>query len=76
MTAHRQDLDQAILKAFKIANDTGRPDIADHLLHALECLCGDLERGCLAEAYRIICDESDSRLPNPVQKGSKRKRPN
>lgn len=75
MIAHRRDLDQAILKAFKIANDTGRLDIADHLLRALECLCGDLGRGCLDEAYRIVCDESDSRDPKADRKGGRRKRP-
>ncbi|MDH4989165.1 hypothetical protein QEZ47_27400 [Aminobacter anthyllidis] len=76
MIARRQHLDQAILEAFKIANDAGRLDVADHLLHALECLCGDLERRCLDEAYRIVCDESGDLQPKAGRKSGCRKRPN
>lgn len=71
MIAHRQDLDKAILKAFKIANDVGRLDIADHLLKALECLCGDYGRGCLDQAYRIVCDGTES---PPTDRSSRRKK--
>ncbi|KUM28557.1 hypothetical protein AU467_34610 [Mesorhizobium loti] len=49
-------LERQILAAFKLAHDTGRLAVADHLLCALECLCGDACRGtALGEAYRAIC---------------------
>jgi hypothetical protein len=51
-----QRLDRSILAAFKHANDAGRLDVAEHLLCALECLCGDAVEGSAAgEAYRVIC---------------------
>lgn len=51
-----QPLDRSILAAFKHAQDAGRLDVADHLLCALECLCGEaLEGNAAGEAYRTIC---------------------
>lgn len=52
-----QRLDRSILTAFKHAHDVGRLDVAEHLLCALECLCGDdaVEESAAGEAYRVIC---------------------
>lgn len=52
-----QPLDRSILAAFKQAHDVGRLDVAEHLLCALECLCGDdaVEESAAGEAYRVIC---------------------
>lgn len=73
MTAKRtmgqssRPLDRSILAAFTTAHEAGRLDVAEHLLCALECLCGGAGEGTAAEdAYRIVCDcgrngESDSR---------------
>ncbi|OQM74519.1 hypothetical protein [Manganibacter manganicus] len=47
-------LDCAIVEAFKSAMESGRSDVAEHLLCALECLCGGLEGGGADEAYRFI----------------------
>lgn len=51
-------LDSLLLEAFKVADGTGRHDIAEHVLCALECLCQD--RGCngAQEAYRLVCREA------------------
>ena len=60
-----QPLDRSILAAFKHAHDTGRLDVAEHLLCALECLCGPAVEGSAAgEAYRMIscgCGREDGR---------------
>lgn len=53
-------LDRAILAAFQSAHDAGRLDVAEHLLCALECLCGEAgEASAADEAYRIICRDCD-----------------
>lgn len=50
-------LEREILAAFKLAHDRGQLAVADHLLCALECLCGDdaCEGTAVGEAYRTIC---------------------
>ncbi|SFU23282.1 hypothetical protein SAMN05518861_1548 [Mesorhizobium sp. YR577] len=53
----RKPLDRAIVEAFKTATNADRPDVAEHLLRALECLCGGPESGGANEAYKIICDQ-------------------
>lgn len=64
MRQGRQPLDRSILAAFKCAQDTGRLDVAEHLLRALECLCGGPVEGSAAQdAYRLICDCSDTGSP-------------
>jgi len=56
MRQRSQPLDRSILAAFKYAQDAGRLDVAEHLLCALECLCGEAIEGSAAgEAYRMIC---------------------
>jgi hypothetical protein len=53
-------LDGSIPAAFKSAHDTGRLDVAEHLLRALECLRNGAEgSGAADEAYRIICRDRD-----------------
>ena len=60
-----QSLDSSILAAFKHEHDAGRLDVAEHLLCALECLCGQAAEGSAAgEAYRMIscgCGREDGR---------------
>lgn len=57
MPQGNQPLDRSILAAFKHAHDAGRLDVAEHLLCALECLCGDdaVEGSAAGDAYRVIC---------------------
>ena len=50
-------LDRAIVEAFKSAMKSGRPDVAEHLLCALECLCEGPESCGADEAYRFIITE-------------------
>lgn len=55
-------IDRSILVAFKDAQEAGRLDVAEHLLCALECLCGGAAEGNAAEdAYRMICRNSGAR---------------
>lgn len=64
MRQRRQPLDRSILAAFKCAQDTGRLDVAEHLLCALECLCGGPVEGSAAQdAYRLICDCNETGSP-------------
>jgi hypothetical protein len=49
-----QHLDHAIVEAFKSAMESGRSDVAEHLLCALECLCGGPDSGGADEAYDFI----------------------
>jgi len=56
MSQHSISLDRQILTAFKLAQEIGRPVVAEHLLCALECLCEeDCAPGALGDAYRAIC---------------------
>lgn len=57
MRQGRQPLDRSIQAAFKCAQDTGKLDVAEQLLRALECLCGGpVEESAGQDAYRLICD--------------------
>lgn len=47
-------LDRVIVEAFKSAMESGRSDVAEHLLCALECLGGGPEGGGADEAYSLI----------------------
>jgi|ThiBioDrversion2_2_1062182.scaffolds.fasta_scaffold00641_61 hypothetical protein len=49
-----EPLGREIVEAFKSAMGSGRPDVAEHLLCALECLCGGPESGGVDDAYRFI----------------------
>ena len=49
-------LDRVIVEAFKSAMESGRSDVAEHLLCALECLGGGPEGGGADEAYRFIIE--------------------
>lgn len=74
MRPGREPLDHAILAAFKSAQDAGRLDVAEHLLRALECLCGGAIEGSAAQqAYRLIGDCAEAVSPRRPQPG-KRKR--
>ncbi|RFC63822.1 hypothetical protein DY251_20610 [Mesorhizobium denitrificans] len=65
-------LDGSILAAFKSAQDSGRLDVAELLLRALECLCGGpVEGSAVQDAYRLICDCSE---PEPLQHEKSRRR--
>ncbi len=45
-----------LLMAFATAVESGRLDVAEHLLCAMECLCSDVVEGSTLEvAYRMIC---------------------
>jgi len=67
-----QFLDRSILAAFKCAQDMGRLDVAEHLLRALECLCGGPVEGSAAQdAYRLICDCNE---PGPPRQEKSRRR--
>jgi hypothetical protein len=59
MTMTKPRLDRTILKAFRIAHEAGRADVAEHLLCALECCCQGQDQGATDEAYRLICDDMD-----------------
>lgn len=54
-----EPLDRAIVEAFKTAMGSGRSDVAEHLLCALECLGRGSESGSANEAYKFINTESD-----------------
>ena len=74
MRQNRHPLDRSILAAFKCAQDTGRLDVAEHLLRALECICGGPVEGSAAQdAYRLICDCENE---NPRKHVTSRRRRN
>ncbi len=65
-------LDRLLVEAFKAATREGRDDVADHVLNALECLCGGPESGGAREIYRIIGNPWGSALspaPSPDSAG-------
>ncbi|MDE2465229.1 MAG: hypothetical protein KGO02_16160 [Alphaproteobacteria bacterium] len=56
MSGRDISLEQQILVAFKLAYETGQLAVADHLLCALERLCGEVNREtAVDDAYRTIC---------------------
>lgn len=51
-------LERQVLAALKCAMKANRPDVAEHLLRALEVLCsGKIENISLAKAYGLIDKE-------------------
>jgi hypothetical protein len=56
-------LDRAIVEAFKSAMESGRSDVAEHLLCALECLCEGPENDGVDEAYSFIIAGSGCSCP-------------
>ena len=59
MNDRRLFLEHSLLTALTAAVESGRPDVAEHLLCAMECLCGDVVEGSTLEvAYRVICGNS------------------
>lgn len=58
MRQFNPSLDRFVLAAFEAAYSTGRSDVAENLLCALECLCDEAgETTAVDEAYRIICSD-------------------
>lgn len=72
-----QSLDHSILAAFRHAQDTGRFDVAEHLLCALECFGRDdaVDRSAAGEAYQLIYGGYGARTEGR-QKNAKVKRTN
>ena len=60
MSAHQSQLERGILELFMLACANGRPEVAEHLLHALESIdaaepaLDDAGRPALVQAYREI----------------------
>lgn len=60
MSARQGRLERGILEFFKLACANGRPEVAEHLLHAVECIdaaepaLGGTGRPALDQAYRVI----------------------
>ncbi|MBN9077904.1 MAG: hypothetical protein J0H84_16980 [Rhizobiales bacterium] len=56
MSRRDVSLEHQILATFKLAYETDQLAVAEHLLCALECLCGEVNRETAADdAYRTIC---------------------